>query len=43
MDHEGGLIGWAGSRAWRNLTELARADVRRQSRQLAALSTWLDQ
>lgn len=43
MEHEGGMIGWAGSRAWRSLTELARADVRRQSRQLAALSTWLDQ
>ena len=42
MAHEGGLIAWAGSRAWRSLTELARADVRRQSRQLAALSTWLD-
>ena len=43
MDHEGGMLGWAGSRAWRSLTELARADVRRQSRQLAALSQWLDQ
>ncbi|MFM5916852.1 MAG: nucleotidyltransferase family protein [Novosphingobium sp.] len=42
MAHEGGMIGWAGSRAWRSLTELSRADVRRQSRQLAALSTWLD-
>ena len=42
MEHEGGMIGWAGSRAWRSLTELARADVRRQSRQLAALSSWLD-
>ena len=42
MEHEGGMIGWAGSRVWRSITELARADVRRQSRQLAALSTWLD-
>ena len=42
MDHEGGMLGWAGSRAWRSLTQLARADVRRQSRQLAALSQWLD-
>lgn len=43
MAHEGGMLGWAGSRAWRSLTQLARADVRRQSRQLAALSQWLDQ
>lgn len=43
MGHEGGMLGWAGSRAWRSLTELARPDVRRQSSQLAALSTWLDQ
>ncbi len=42
MEHEGGMAGWAGSRVWRSLTELAHADVRRQSRQLAALSTWLD-
>ncbi|MFM5895336.1 MAG: nucleotidyltransferase family protein [Novosphingobium sp.] len=42
MAHDGGMLGWAGSRAWRSLTELARPDVRRQSRQLAALSTWLD-
>lgn len=38
----GGKLGWAGSRALRSLRELARADVRRQSRQLAALSQWLD-
>lgn len=38
----GGLLGWAGSRALRSLRDLARADVRRQSRQLAALSQWLD-
>lgn len=43
VEHEGGMIGWAGSRLWRSLTELTRPDVRRQSRQLAALSTWLDQ
>ncbi len=43
MDHAGGLLGWAGSRAWRSVAQLARADVRRQSRQLAALSQWLDQ
>lgn len=42
MDSEGGLLGWAGSRALRSLRDLARADVRRQSRQLAALSQWLD-
>ena len=42
MEHEGGMIGWAGSRAWRSLTQLARTDVRRQSHQLAALSQWLD-
>ena len=43
MDHEGGMLGWARSRTWRTVTQLARADVRRQSRQLAALSQWLDQ
>ena len=43
MHHEGGALGWATSRAWRSVTELARPDVRRQSRQLAALSRWLDQ
>lgn len=42
MDSAGGLLGWAGSRALRSLRDLARADVRRQSRQLAALSQWLD-
>ena len=42
MEHEGGLLGWAGSRAWRSLSQLARAEVRRQSRELAALSQWLD-
>ena len=39
---EGGFLGWAGSRALRSLKDLAQADVRRQSRQLAALSKWLD-
>ena len=43
MHHEGGALGWAASRAWRSVSELARPDVRRQSRQLAALSRWLDQ
>ena len=43
MASEGGVLGWAGSRLRRSVTDLARADVRRQSRQLAALSTWLDQ
>ncbi len=43
MRHEGGALGWASSRAWRSFSELARHDVRRQSRQLAALSRWLDQ
>ncbi|MFM5924478.1 MAG: nucleotidyltransferase family protein [Novosphingobium sp.] len=42
MSSEGGLLGWAGSRAMRSLRDLARADVRRQSRQLAQLSRWLD-
>lgn len=43
MTHEGGALGWALSRAWRSASQLARSDVRRQSRQLAALSKWLDQ
>jgi hypothetical protein len=43
MSHEGGALGWAASRAWRSASQLARGDVRRQSRQLAALSKWLDQ
>lgn len=42
MGGAGGLMRWAGSRAVRSLRELSRADVRRQSRQLAALSQWLD-
>ena len=43
MRHEGGALGWAASRAWRSASQLARSDVRRQSRQLAALSKWLGQ
>lgn len=38
----GEKLAWAGSRALRTLRDLARPDVRRQSRQLAALSQWLD-
>lgn len=40
--HEGGALAWAGSRVLRSLRDLARGDVRDQSRQLAALSKWLD-
>jgi Uncharacterised nucleotidyltransferase len=42
MTHEGGRLGWTLSRSWRTLRDLAHRDTRRQSRQLAALSTWLD-
>ncbi|MFO1255296.1 MAG: nucleotidyltransferase family protein [Sphingomonadaceae bacterium] len=42
MSHAGGALGWAFSRGWRSVSQLARLDVRRQSRQLAALSIWLD-
>ncbi len=35
-------LGWAGSRTLRTLRDLSHGDVRRQSRQLAALSKWLD-
>lgn len=38
----GGRLGWASSRVFRTLRDLSHADVRRQSRQLAALSKWLD-
>lgn len=41
-DGAGETLAWAGSRALRTLRDLARGDVRRQSRQLAALSQWLD-
>jgi hypothetical protein len=40
--HEGGALGWAASRTLRSLRDLARGDVRAQSRHLAALSKWLD-
>jgi hypothetical protein len=39
--NEGGALAWAGSRVLRSLRDLSRADVRDQSRQLAALSKWL--
>lgn len=39
---EGGFASWAGTRLLRTLRELARSDVRRQSRRLANLSRWLD-
>jgi len=39
---EGGFIGWAVSRLGRSLGDLAHGDVRRQSRELARLSRWLD-
>jgi Uncharacterised nucleotidyltransferase len=42
MASEGGRAGWALSRLWRTLRDLAQRDTRRQSRQLAALSSWLD-
>lgn len=42
MAHEGGRAGWALSRSWRTLRDLSSRDTRRQSRQLAALSSWLD-
>ena len=42
LTSEGGFLGWAGSRLSRSLRDLARGDVRRQARQLAALSRWLD-
>jgi Uncharacterised nucleotidyltransferase len=42
MAHEGGRAGWALSRSWRTIRDLSRRDTRRQSRQLAALSSWLD-
>ena len=42
MATDGGRIGWATDRAKRTLRDLVNADVRRQSRQLAAISRWLD-
>lgn len=43
MSHDGGFLGWAGSRLTRTIRELARRDVRRQSLSLARISQWLDQ
>jgi len=40
---EGGYARWARTRLVRTLGELSRATVRRQSRQLASLSRWLDE
>ena len=37
-----GFAAWAGSRLMRTVRELARRDVREQSRDLAGLSRWLD-
>lgn len=42
LSGEGGFAAWAGSRLMRTLRELARPDVRHQSRDLARLSRWLD-
>lgn len=42
MASEGGYFGWAWSRVKRTLGDLANADVRHQSRDLARLSRWLD-
>ncbi len=42
MTSEGGRLRWAWSRLTRTVGDLAHADVRRQSRQLAQLSRWLD-
>jgi len=42
MRDDGGFIGWAVSRLGRSLGDLAHGDVRRQSRDLARLSRWLD-
>lgn len=43
MDSEGGRLGWAVSRLTRVAGDLASADIRRQSLELARLSRWLDQ
>ena len=42
MSSEGGFRRWAGARLWRTLRDMARAEVRGQSRDLARLSRWLD-
>lgn len=41
-DGASGYLAWAGNRLSRTLGDLARPEVRRQSRQLAKLSQWLD-
>ena len=43
MASPGGFLGWARSRFARTVSDLAQADVRRQSRNLARISQWLDQ
>ena len=43
MIRHGGFLGWASTRLARTFGELAKADVRRQSRNLARISKWLDQ
>ena len=43
LDGEGGYARWARTRLVRTLGELSHATVRRQSRQLASLSRWLDE
>lgn len=42
MDSQGGRLGWAVSRLARVAGDLAQADIRRQSRELARLSRWFD-
>ncbi|HVR91964.1 MAG TPA: nucleotidyltransferase family protein [Novosphingobium sp.] len=42
MAGEGGYLGWVWSRLVRTVGDLVHADVRRQSRDLAQLSRWLD-
>lgn len=42
LSGEGGFAHWAVTRLKRTLGQLAQADVRQQSRDLAALSKWLD-
>lgn len=43
LSGQGGFAAWARSRLVRTARELARSDVRQQSRQLASLSRWLDE
>ncbi len=43
MASQGGFLRWASSRFGRTFSELTKADVRRQSRELARISSWLDQ